>query len=233
MRKQLKTIVQQDFEMMSPLVIRDEGNVPPLLFFHFKDIKPEVVEAMATTVQEDVLKVESGFFVPMTRQSILENKTVFMEFMATIMAALKTVGITKELLYVVIAVTGKAMKIDTKTNEKEAEADVFIVSGINEKGETFTVSREIKLSMGPDAVVCDLVESGFLDEGINNTAEAFIGKDFFELYKMNLERIPTDKANLGVLEDSRKEYEGDEAAFTADLVDSAIHATVLLDSINH
>lgn len=231
MRKQIKTLVNQDFDMMAPFIIRDEGNVPPLLFFHFKNIDPKVSEALNNTVQDDLINVESGFFVPMSHQSILENKDVFMEFMATIMAAFKTVGLTEELLSVVIAVTGKAAKINTETSEKESEADIFIVSGMSSTGKTHTKAKEIKLRMGTDAVICDLVESSFLDDGIDKTAEAFIGEDFFELYERNLKQLPEDKKNLGVLKGEQEKYSDDPAGFAADLIDSAMHATILLDSI--
>lgn len=228
---QLEKIVKKDFELISPFIIRDEGNVPPLILFHFKEIDPKVQEAMNMTVQSDSIDVENGFFVPMSRQSVLENKEVFMEFMATIMAALTTVGIAKELLSVVIAVTGEAIKVDSKTKKKEASANLFIVSGIDSKGNTFTRAQEIKLKMGTDSVICELIDSELLDEGVDNTGNVFIGEDFFDMYNKNVKQIPEDKKNLGILETSKEKYKDDPAGFTADLVDSAMHATVLLDSI--
>lgn len=230
MRK-IKTLVQQDFDIIAPFVERDEGNVPPILFFHFDKLDESISKELNTTQGADTLNVENGFFVPMNRESVLENKDIFMGFMATIMATLTKSKTAGKLKGVSISVSGRAMKIDKTSGEAEKEADVFLVSGIDDKGNNFSMAKELAPRMGMDKMVYDLIDSDFISEAVDSSASLFI-TNFFEDYNNTMERIDRDQENLKFLAETKEEYLDEPAKFVAEMIDAATHATTLVDSMN-
>ena len=227
--KQIKTVVNGHLKTMSPFIIRDQGDVPPMLFFRFNEISKKMQKEMSETADGDFITVENGFFVPMAQRELLANQDTFLKFMGRIMASLERVKVVGELESITISLSGKASVRDKKGTPDPTEVNVFILSGIDKNGGVYTITKELKAKMGTDTIVYDLVDSDLLED-LDNDINPFLG-NFFELYNDSRARIDDNLRFLGMLTDAISYKSDDPADFASALIAAAIHATVLSDSI--
>lgn len=160
----------------------------------------------------------------------MESRDTFMHFLSVVAASLSEMGIAGKLESVSIAVSGKAMVVDRNTEKVDSETEVFLVSGFDSKGGEHTIVKELRLKMGKNNIVCELVDSKALEvEGNQAQAESFLG-DFFDKYNYAVTQLKEDGNKVDLLKRNFDKKVDNPEEFTADLIDAAIHATVLINN---
>jgi hypothetical protein len=226
----IKSIVEGDMALLKPHIAKHKGSLPPMMFFHFETIDKRM-EEMNETTDGDIMAVKNGFYVPLTNQSIMKNNEIFMEFMATVMATLTHVGIAGDLKAVVLSASGEGTKMDAKTNKVDGSGEMFLVSGMGDDDTGYTIAKEVRARLGKDNLIHELVDSDFLKEVDSTDKTVMLDEKFFPRYKHLRDQLPEDKNSFGIIADGVEDHKNDPAQFAADMIDAAIHATILFDQV--
>ena len=229
MRKKIKTLVNQNYELLKPHVIKQGGIIPSMLFFQFDKIDDKIVKGLSETQEGDVLEVENGFFVPISTEELMSSIEAFMHCLAATMATLKLVGIVGDLKAVTFSLCGKASKVRKDTEEVEAEIEMLILYGISDKEETTMMSKEIKTSLAGDQFVYSLKNTDFLEEGDTSTP---VLATFFEMYREEIAKIEKNTDHYEFIKKEHEKVKENPLAFTCDVLDAAIHASTMLSRPN-
>lgn len=223
----IQTVVQKNFDIMAPFITRDEGKVPPILFLQFEYIDEAARDAMNTNQNDDTLDIENGFFVPMVNEDVMRRRDVFFNLMSTVAATLTTSKVCGKLTSVSIALCVEA----TKMSDQSSSLDLFFVSGEDKDGNRATVGKQLLSRLGSEGIVYDLVDTEILGDSPEDISTAMVG-DFFDQYNKTVKQLPEDKKNLKFIQEATDEYEDDPGRFTSELVQAAIHSTVLITSVD-
>ncbi len=190
--------VLEDGAIMEDYLSRD-GEVPPVLFFHFPKINRKIANMM-NKVPVGKLPVKNGFFLSLNDPLIMDNRHEFLHHMGTIIAAMELLEVLETPQSIVFCAEGWASSLDPKKTKKRPSedpkaTDVFITSGMTKDGETYIDVKEKRLKMvkvdGKKALKAELVPFGDKSSG---EASAPILDAFFTSYHSTIEKMRKDKS---------------------------------------
>lgn len=196
----LEKRVKEDAAIMEEFLYRD-GEVPPVLFFHFPKINRKIA-SMMNKIPAGKLPVKNGFFLSLNDQILMDNRHEFMHHMGVIIAAMTLLKVLEAPESIVFCSEGWASSSDTPTPKvrpsKDPKAkDVFVISGRNSEGATYIDIKEKLLKMvkvdGQKAIKPELVPMEDLSagEGMSPLLESF-----FESFTTHLKKMGEDKSYM-------------------------------------
>lgn len=183
----LEEYVKEDGKMMEEYLYRD-GEVPPVIFFHFPKINRKIANMM-NQIPAGKMNVKNGFFIALNDRRLMESRGEFLHYMGSILAALEKLNVLEAPEAVVFCAEGWASTTDNKGKlpkrpSKDPEAkDVFIASGINKEGEFIVDVKEKVMKMvkveGGKAIKPELIP--MMDNSAGDAYSPLLA-DFFKGY---------------------------------------------------
>lgn len=193
LEKQLK----EDSGIMEEYLYRD-GEVPPVLFFHFPKINKKISNMM-NKVPAGNLPVKNGFFMSLNEQVLMENRATFLHYMGTIVATMQLLKVLEAPESVVLCAEGWASDVDdikkgTRPSKDPKAKDVFIVSALSKDGEMIADVKEKRLKMvkinGKKAIQPELID---MMDNTAGMASSPLLEEFFLSYNSSLAKLRVDK----------------------------------------
>lgn len=196
-KESIETQVIADSAIMEEYLRRD-GEVPPVLFFHFPKLNRQIAKLM-NKVPAGKMPVKNGFFLSLNDPVLMENRHDFLQHMGTIIATMELLSVLEAPDSIVFCAEGWASEQDPQKTKKRPSQDpkakdVFISSGLTRDGLLYVDVKEKQLKMvkvnGKQAIQPELVPFG---DKSSAHASAPILESFFEAYNQTIEKMKVDK----------------------------------------
>ena len=227
MKTTIKKYVEGDYKTMAPIVMRESGNVPPMLMLHFEEIMPEVCERIAQTHGKGEIPVANGFYIPIISQEMMNNYEDLMRLVAILAATFEHRKITKNLEAITISICGTAVRINNETNEQESSAEIFFTAGINKKGKESVKAQALKRRMVTNGFIAELVDSDDLeDEDTKDSPQNMLGT-FFSKYDAAVKAIKDNEKAIEHLKTMEEDYKDNPVEFAIEMIDTVVAAASL------
>lgn len=203
----IKSTVEHDHSLIAPHLIKD-GEVPPILFFHFKKLNKDISKLM-NQMKDGSLDVKNGFYISLNDPDLMESRTTLLKNLAAVFAAMKHLDVLSDVEAIVFTSEAFASEDASKRPSEDKNAkEVFMSYGQSSDGKSFSVfdKKLIKLAKKKGEMVTsiELAKDPDFESEFSSTASPVLDL-FWETYKEMLVKVKEDGQHEVFIEHAKED----------------------------